>query len=263
MSSDSITIKEVWEHNLEEEFVRIRAIVEDFPYIALDTEFPGFLLQRNQNVDSTTSDYMIVQNNVNLCRLIQLGLTFSDERGNLPTCETDSTKYCVWQFNFREFDPNLHCKVEKSIKLLKESGIDFQKNCEMGVHAEAFGELLMSSGAVLNDSVHWIVFQGAYDFGYLLKLLTNKNLPDSKEEFYELISMFFPVLHDVKYLIRFCQGLSGGLEKVAATLRVERIGTSHQAGSDSLLTCRTFFTLIRERFNGSPPEDSAGFVIGI
>jgi DNA polymerase III alpha subunit (gram-positive type) len=36
---------------------------------------------------------------------------------------------------------------------------------------------------------------------------------------------------------------SGGLSKVAKELDIDRIGTMHQAGSDSLITMRVFFKL--------------------
>ena len=46
-----------------------------------------------------------------------------------------------------------------------------------------------------------------------------------------------------------CDGLKGGLQKLAEDLRVERIGPMHQAGSDSLLTAQTFFELKRQWFH--------------
>ncbi|KAL4654339.1 hypothetical protein ACB092_01G371300 [Castanea dentata] len=259
--SDSIHIRDVWNDNLEHEFALIRGIVDDYPYIAMDTEFPGIVLRPIGNFkNSFDYNYQTLKANVDLLKLIQLGLTFSDEKGNLPTCGTD--KFCVWQFNFREFNPNEDVYANDSVELLSQSGIDFMKNNEKGVDARRFSELLMSSGIVLNDTVHWVTFHSGYDFGYLLKLLTCQNLPDTQVGFFNLIKIYFPTLYDIKHLMKFCNSLHGGLNKLAELLEVERIGICHQAGSDSLLTCCTFMKLKESFFNDST-EKYAGVLYGL
>ncbi|KAF2321502.1 hypothetical protein GH714_000151 [Hevea brasiliensis] len=258
---DSVQIREVWNDNLEEEFALIREIVDDFPYIAMDTEFPGIVLRPVGNFkNSNDYHYQTLKDNVDLLKLIQLGLTFSDEQGNLPTCGTD--KYCIWQFNFREFNVNEDVFANDSIELLRQSGIDFKKNNEKGIDAKQFGELLMSSGIVLNDSVIWVTFHSGYDFGYLLKLLTCQNLPDTQVGFFNLINLYFPTLYDIKHLMRFSNNLHGGLNKLAELLEVERVGICHQAGSDSLLTACTFRKLKENFFSGSL-EKYAGVLYGL
>ncbi|KAK3032334.1 hypothetical protein RJ639_035385 [Escallonia herrerae] len=259
--SDSIHIREVWNDNLEDEFALIRDIVDDYPFVAMDTEFPGIVLRPIGTFKSSTEyNFQTLKANVDLLKLIQMGLTFSDEEGNLPTCGTD--KYCVWQFNFREFNLNEDVYANDSIELLSQSGIDFKKNFEKGIDANRFSELLMSSGIVLNDNVHWVTFHSGYDFGYLLKLLTCQHLPDTQVGFFNLINMYFPTLYDIKHLMRFCNSLHGGLNKLAELLDVERIGICHQAGSDSLLTCCTFLKL-KENFFSGTPEKYAGVLYGL
>lgn len=259
--SDSIQIREVWEENLDEEFALIRGVVDDYPYIAMDTEFPGIVLRPVGNFkNSNDYHYQTLKDNVDMLKLIQLGLTFSDEEGNLPTCGTD--KYFIWQFNFREFNVNEDVFANDSIELLRQSDIDFKKNSEKGVGANRFGELLMSSGIVLNDSVHWVTFHSGYDFGYLLKLLTCRNLPETQTGFFALINIYFPVVYDIKHLMKFCNSLYGGLNKLAELLGVERFGVCHQAGSDSLLTSCTFRKLKESFFSGSL-EKYAGVLYGL
>lgn len=260
-SHDSIHIREVWNDNLEDEFALIREIVDDYPYIAMDTEFPGVVLRPlGEYKNFTDFHFKTLKANVDLLKLIQLGLTFSDEKGNLPTCGTG--KYCVWQFNFREFNPNEDVYAHDSIELLRRSGIDFKKTVDNGVDAYRFSELLMSSGIVLNDTVSWVTFHSGYDFGYLLKILTCQNLPETQESFFKLIKMYFPTVYDIKHMMRFCNHLHGGLNKLAELLEVERVGICHQAGSDSLLTCCTFMKLKESFFHGTT-EKYAGVLYGL
>lgn len=91
------------------------------------------------------------------------------------------------------------------------------------------------------------MFDSSYDFSYLLHLLTTKNLPDQEANFHEFLNIYFPKIYDVKYLMKSCKQLKGGLQEVADGLEIVRIGQQHQAGSDSLLTGQVFFKM-REMF---------------
>ena len=42
------------------------------------------------------------------------------------------------------------------------------------------------------------------------------------------VQLFFPQIFDIKYLMKFCDNLHGGLNKLAETLDVVRIGPQHQ-----------------------------------
>jgi CCR4-NOT transcription complex subunit 7/8 len=53
----------------------------------------------------------------------------------------------------REFRLGEDMYAQDSIELLKQSGIDFAQNEARGIDVQRFGELLMSSGIVLNDEV--------------------------------------------------------------------------------------------------------------
>ncbi len=111
-----------------------------------------------------------------------------------------------------------------------------------------FGELIMSSGLVLEDRVTWICYHGGYDFGYLLKLLTCVPLPAEERDFFDLLWRYFPTVYDIKYMTSLLDGFFGGLQKCADDLNVKRIGPEHQAGSDSLLTMSTYFELAKKKF---------------
>ncbi|GJN03626.1 hypothetical protein PR202_ga21092 [Eleusine coracana subsp. coracana] len=259
-----LEIRDVWAKNLEEEFGMIRRVVDAYPYVAMDTEFPGVVVKpvgtfRNQN----ELNYAILEGNVNVLKLIQLGLVLSDKSGAFPRCGTGG-RACIWQFNFRGFDPLTDPSNADSIDLLRRSGIDFDRFAAEGADTNRFAELMMSSGVVLNHDVQWITFHSGHDFGYLLRLLTGMNMPDTLEGFLELTKIFFPVLYDVKHIMKYCGegGLYGGLSKLAEQLKVERVGTGHQAGSDSLLTLQCFNKL-KELYLKDSVKKYAGVLFGL
>jgi len=259
---ESVEIREVWADNLEEEFALIRDIVDEFPFVAMDTEFPGIVCRPVGAFRSPADyNYATLKANVDMLYLIQLGLTFSGPRGELPALGAGRRR-CVWQFNFREFDDARDIFASDSIELLRRSGIDFRRNAERGVDARRFAELLMSSGVVLNDSVYWVTFHAGYDFGYLLKILTCNSLPDTQAGFFKLMKIYFPTVYDIKHLMKFCNSLHGGLNKLAELLDVERVGESHQAGSDSLVTSCAFWKL-RDSFFAGSTEKYAGVLYGL
>ena len=78
-------IKDVWRYNLEDEFEVIRQVVQTYNYVSMDTEFPG-VVARPSGVFASSSDYVyqLLRCNVDLLRIIQLGLTFLDENGRTP-----------------------------------------------------------------------------------------------------------------------------------------------------------------------------------
>lgn len=130
--------------------------------------------------------------------------------------------------------------------------------------AAQFGEILVTSGLVLMPNVKWITFHSGYDFGYLLKVLMANPLPVDEGTFFEFLRLFFPSFYDIKYLMKTCKSLKGGLQDIADDLGIERIGIQHQAGSDSLLTAKAFFK-IRHVFFEDHMDDTkySGFLFGL
>ena len=106
--------------------------------------------------------------NVDLLKIIQVGLTLADEEGNYPQDVT------TWQFNFlfsvkyvkplgrlqrfwrRWSSDDMY--APESIELLQKSGIDFQRHEEIGILPNDFAELMITSGLVLAPETKWISF---------------------------------------------------------------------------------------------------------
>ncbi|KAH7819631.1 putative CAF1 family ribonuclease containing protein [Monocercomonoides exilis] len=244
-------IVDVWKDNLDAEMQRIREIVETHPVLGMDTEFPGEVYFPPR-YPTGNYQYERLKGNVDRLNIIQLGLTFATPEGQLarPTC--------TWQFNFL-FDVDVDESSSESIKLLTHAGIDLSRNKTEGIDPTYFAELLTTSGVVLNDDVTWTTFHSGYDFGYLLKILTCSELPPTDNDFRHLMDLFFPTIFDLKIV----SGTKSGLNKLADDMRVRRLGTMHQAGSDSMVTCLTFFKYVERELQGTIDKKYNGKVAGL
>ena len=244
--------------------------------------------------------YQCLRTNVDMLKVIQIGLTLFNEDGETPPARPGPNDADVgmgarrngnqgpfpfsWQFNFK-FSLNEDMYNEKSIESLQQAGIDFKLLERDGIDPHDFASLLIPSGLVCFDNVRWISFHGGYDFGYLTKLLICMPLPNDEVDFDHKMKLYFPATYDVKHLMKHAiklhnSGLltptdpssteilqkfehKSGLENIAETLKIKRVGSAHQAGSDSLLTGRVFFQMRDKIFNGDIPDEHLGKVWGL
>lgn len=209
----------VWDHNLECEIERMRDIAEIYDHVAMETQCPGIVARpTGPFCDYSDYNYQTLKCNVDLTRVIQITLTFSDSKGNRP-------KGSTWRFNF-SFNARRDLFAQESFDT---RGLDLSLHGAQGVEPQAFAELLTSSGLVLNEDVRWITygstsslaerpiedsrgrsgdkpwvnFCGMYDFGHMLQLLTSQPLPNEVRGFQESLDLFFPSRCDVaKHLHR-------------------------------------------------------------
>ena len=251
-----------------------------------DTEFPGIVARPiGSFTNKADYHYQTLRCNVDLLKMIQLGITLFSAEGELPPAgqtdvngQTYVNNYvpapCTWQFNFR-FSLENDMYAQESTSMLAKAGIDFSMHEKNGIDPFDFGALLMSSGLVLLDDVHWVSFHSGYDFGYLVKIMLCKPLPEDEEEFHKLLNIFFPSLYDIKYLMKHAGrnqavndtpltssaaqilanlGQKSGLQDIAEELGVKRLGIAHQAGSDSLVTGEIYWKMRQLVFNGTIDE---------
>ena len=226
----------VYQSNFIKEMKNISDNIKQFPYIGMDTEFPGIVYPCPAY--SQGFYYKYIKTNVDKLKLIQLGVTLFNEKGESPN------EGATWQFNLR-FNHEKDAHSRESMSLLSNCGIDFNLLKKNGIHYSTFAEYLTTSGLVLNDTIKWISFNGLSDFAYLLRLLINSNLPDNENDFLSTLTLYIPNYYDIKYIVQnSLDNLKGGLNKIAQQLGVERYGDIHQAGSDSIVTGDVFFKLV-------------------
>jgi CCR4-NOT transcription complex subunit 7/8 len=295
-------IREVWRHNLDHEFAILRQLIIKYPYVSMDAEFPGIVARPIGNFAGSKAEYhyQTLRCNVDILKPIQVGITLWTPEGELPPAQPDAallsqlnshkTSYqanvmylpCTWVFNFA-FNLDEDMYAESSIELLqKTGGVNFQQHQEHGIALEAFGSLLTTSGLAFSPDVNWLSFHSGYDFGYLVKLLTNDALPQGQNDFFDLVKVFFPRLWDIKFLLRHAQrmrnqgrlgvegtrvidtlGTKSGLQDLAEELGCQRVGPAHTGGSDAWLTGSVFWAMRSKIFSSDLDEELADQIYGL
>lgn len=285
-------IREVWRHNFEEEMVVLMDLAEDFPYIAMDTEFPGIVGRPMGNFRGKSDyHYQCLRVNVDMLKVIQIGISLFNEKGETPADLGSNVKRhgqsqmpLAWQFNFK-FALKDDMYNQASIESLQQAGIDFNLLERDGIDPKKFAALFVVSGFVCFDNVKWLSFHGGYDFGYLTKLLSDMKLANDESEFDKVMKKWFPQTYDVKHLMKYAVKLhnsglvtptdpstteilqkfeqKSGLESIAEALKIKRLGAAHQAGSDSLLTGKVFFQLREKIYHGEISDDHIGKIWGL
>lgn len=294
-------IRDVWRHNLDSEMHLLRQMIQKYPFVSMDAEFPGIVARPIGNFAGSKAEYhyQTLRCNVDILKPIQVGITLWTSDGELPPMQDPSLTTaingklsygnslmnqnipCTWVFNF-QFSLEEDMYAESSIDLLKSSGVDFARHLEMGISQEQFGALLTTSGLAFNPDVHWLSFHSGYDFGYLIKLLSNDALPQDQQEFFELVTTFFPKLWDIKFLLRHAQrlhnsgrlgeqatrfvvalGQKSGLTDLAEELGCQRVGQAHTAGSDAWLTGAVFWAMKSKIFSGELDDSLSDQIYGL
>ncbi|RAL60065.1 hypothetical protein DID88_000691 [Monilinia fructigena] len=257
---DKGRIREVWKANLHEEMAILRQLLT---FLGCEIswnhgESPPATPPSDSGLDRTSA-----------------GRKYGNSAVQIP---------CTWQFNFK-FSLSDDMYSDKGIDERKIAGTDFNRLKEEGIDPFEFGALLISSGLVCDEEKRWISGHAGYDFGYLTKIMLQKALPDDEREFDMLMKKFFPSIYDLKYLLSHGSLMNKlgqlphvdavtaeilqrceprpNLEAIIEILKVKRLGTPHQAGSDSLVTGRLFFKLRERLFDGEIAEEHLGRVFGI
>ncbi|XP_051144289.1 probable CCR4-associated factor 1 homolog 11 [Andrographis paniculata] len=242
-SSLPIRVREVWQHNVPFEIRQIRESISQFPFASINS---GAAIQLSGAPQSPEQFYAELKLKIDAANVVQIGLTLADASGNLPTLGT-SFQY-IWNFNFLS-DRDLHSS--ESIDIYRQ-----------GIESSYFAFLFKISLLGFSRTLTWISFQGAFDFGLLVRILSQRPLPEDSIGFRELVRVYFGrAVFDLKKRFRLDWELdraarSLGLNRAAQSLEMNpAVGQSRRTGSDSLLTMQVFLEL-KKRYGVEIQDDN-------
>jgi CCR4-NOT transcription complex subunit 7/8 len=243
-SSEDVTVspppvQNVWSANLFDEMDRLAETFEQYPYLAVSTEFPG-VVSRPIGTFATTAEYhyQTLKCNVDVLKPLQIGFSLADKQGKRPP-GTHS-----WQFHLA-FNVAEDIYAQDSMDALTANGFDFARHQAEGAPLHDFGEALVSSGLVLNDEALWVTHHSGYDFAYLMRLLTCVDLPKQELPFNELLHLYFPRIIDTRQMITQTPKVqSTGLSAIATEVGAKRIAVAEDAHHQVKIV---FFVVVAKR----------------
>jgi len=189
-----LDIVNVWSYNLEAELDNIYSYIRLLPNVVFSVNSPGLILRPLGDFRSREDfHYQTMRCNVEVTKVIQLQLTIADDEslahGGFP----------LWVFNFH-FDQQNDAYPDG---LLQTKSVQYREKLKTyGINPVVFAESLFTSGLLLNERLRWIGFNCLYDFGYLLRMVSNKPLPPTEDEFIEQLQSYFPLFYDTRLLVQ-------------------------------------------------------------
>uniref|UniRef100_A0A0D9XHI8 poly(A)-specific ribonuclease n=1 Tax=Leersia perrieri TaxID=77586 RepID=A0A0D9XHI8_9ORYZ len=254
----NVRVIKITSHNLHQELAVIASLLPRFPFVAVDTEFPGEVHHHQQRgLFGLTPDeqYTVVKANTDELHLLQLGITICDASGHLPVAlDFDgSAVELTWEVDFSDFDLHRHRHAQESVAFLRAQGFDFVAARHAGVRAAAFAAALHVAGGILQlargGGVTWITFGGMYDLAFLIKLVTGgAPLPETRAGFVARVGVFLGhQVFDGRLMARSAPfGFHGSVTAVADTLRLPPLlPRLHLAGPNSVMALHVFMELRR------------------
>jgi hypothetical protein len=152
----------------------------------------------------------------------------------------DGTIMGTWSFNLW-FDVDVDLHTKESINFLKAAGIDFPRHKLEGIDPTVIGRRFAKSplvGRGASSRPRWITFQGQYDLGYFLKLLTGWPLPQDSGAYSRALASFCPRRSEIRDTLP-----RGSLDSLIRERGIERVGMPHTAGSDARATLELYLQL--------------------
>ncbi|CAL9064698.1 unnamed protein product [Musa banksii] len=111
----------------------------------------------------------------------------------------------------------------------------------------------------------YVTFHGLYDMAFVIKMTTRAPLPNTLNDFSDLVRTIFGQIYDLKYISRFCGGLPQGeigLVGLSRLLNFEPVGIRHQAAYDRLLI-GALLNKMKQRRHDIEDDRSASVLYGI